>query len=188
MKEQDTRTRILQVASNLFQERSFKKVSVDEIAKTAGVSKGGLFHHFPSKYILGRDALLWWANEHMGEAMSEDFLSLEPREQIRHFIDMSVHIVDSEVNFGKYVIEMYEEALEREEELDIWLNFLTQYVDVIEGIFAQMGAKDPRMKAMIMFCSIDGFAMYYTMLQATGKKIDMDDFRTELYRLYLGDD
>jgi AcrR family transcriptional regulator len=172
----------------MFHERSYKKVSVDEIAKKAGVSKGGLFHHFPSKYILGRDALLWWANQHMGEAMSEEFQALPPEEQIRHFIDMSVHIIEEDVNLGRYFIEMYEEAMEREEELDVWIKFLTGYVDQIEGIFAQMGEKNPRMKAMILFSSIDGFAMYYLMLESTGKKIDMNEFREELYSLFLGDD
>jgi len=172
----------------MFQERSYKKVSVDDIAQRAVVSKGGLFHHFSSKYELGREALLWFAKEHMGEAMNEEFQALSPREQIRHFIDMSVDIIDKNVNMGRYFIDIFEEALEREEDLDVWIEFLTGYVDMIEGLFAQMGAKDPRMKAMIMFSSIDGFAMYYLMLEATGKKIDMNEFREELYRLYLGDD
>ena len=41
--------RIINVARRSFAKNGFSKTSMDEIAKSAKVSKGGLYHHFPSK-------------------------------------------------------------------------------------------------------------------------------------------
>ena len=187
-KEQDTRTRILKAAFDLFIERSYKKVSVEEIARKGGVSKGGLFHHFSSKYELGREAILWWAERSMAGSMTEEFLRMPPKEQLRFFIDMSVDVIVENVNMGRLVIDVYEEALERKEDLDVWIKFLTGYVDTVEGMFRQLGAKNPRTRSMIMLSSIDGFAMYYIMLVAAGERIDMQQVKEEFYRIYAGDD
>src|SRR5512136_576672 len=43
---------ILQTAERLFGEKGYRGVSIDEIAKAAGVSKGLVFYHFTSKKAL----------------------------------------------------------------------------------------------------------------------------------------
>jgi AcrR family transcriptional regulator len=43
---------ILQTAEKLFGEKGYRGVSIDEIAKAAGVSKGLVFYHFTSKKAL----------------------------------------------------------------------------------------------------------------------------------------
>jgi AcrR family transcriptional regulator len=44
-----TRTAIIGAALNAFGSRGYSEVSVDEIAAQAGVAKGAVYHHFPSK-------------------------------------------------------------------------------------------------------------------------------------------
>ena len=46
--------RIIETSLNLFQQKGYHGVSVDEIVETAGTSKGGFYHNFKSK-----DALLY---------------------------------------------------------------------------------------------------------------------------------
>ena len=46
---QRTRQRIIEATLHVLQTKSFNKFSLEEIAQQAGVSKGGLLHHFPSK-------------------------------------------------------------------------------------------------------------------------------------------
>jgi AcrR family transcriptional regulator len=43
---------ILQTAERLFGEKGYHRLSIDEIAKEAGVSKGLIFYHFTSKKVL----------------------------------------------------------------------------------------------------------------------------------------
>jgi AcrR family transcriptional regulator len=44
-----TRGAILTAAGSLFADAGFTATSVDDIARTAGVAKGAVYHHFPSK-------------------------------------------------------------------------------------------------------------------------------------------
>jgi AcrR family transcriptional regulator len=44
-----TKYKIINVASNLFISKSYKNVSLNNIAKKAGVTKGGVYHYFSSK-------------------------------------------------------------------------------------------------------------------------------------------
>ncbi len=47
--ETGTRSLILKTASKLFSERGYESVSVQDICSACGISKGGLYHHFPGK-------------------------------------------------------------------------------------------------------------------------------------------
>ena len=52
---QETRERILAEALRLFGERGYARVSVEEIAEAAGVTKGAVYHWFTDKDDLGRE-------------------------------------------------------------------------------------------------------------------------------------
>ena len=52
-----TRRRILEVAARHFLERGYAGVSLNEIIRDAGLTKGGFYFHFPSKADLALDAL-----------------------------------------------------------------------------------------------------------------------------------
>ncbi|MCD6268211.1 MAG: helix-turn-helix transcriptional regulator, partial [Thermotogaceae bacterium] len=55
----ETRARILEAAKKAFSEKGFDGVSVDEIAKRAGVRKALIYYYFPSKEILFEEV---WKN------------------------------------------------------------------------------------------------------------------------------
>lgn len=54
---ESTRRRILDVASRHFLERGYSGVSLNEIIRDSGVTKGGLYFHFASKADLALEAL-----------------------------------------------------------------------------------------------------------------------------------
>jgi len=47
-----TRTRLLKIANSLFGTKGYEATSIEEVLDKAGVSKGALYHHFPSKEAL----------------------------------------------------------------------------------------------------------------------------------------
>jgi AcrR family transcriptional regulator len=62
-------------AAHLIAERGLSRLTVDAVAKAAGVTKGGLFHHFPSKQdlVLGvLGAMIDFANETLEAMMATD--------------------------------------------------------------------------------------------------------------------
>lgn len=54
------RERIADIARQLFREKGYDAVSMDEVAKTAGVGVGTLYRHFPTKEALYDAAIQAW--------------------------------------------------------------------------------------------------------------------------------
>jgi AcrR family transcriptional regulator len=52
---------LLEAAHALFMEREYEDVSIEEIVERSGVSRGALYHHFPTKLDLFR--AVWQASE-----------------------------------------------------------------------------------------------------------------------------
>ncbi len=48
----ETRQRLLDEAARVILDKGLAGMTLDAVAKGAGVSKGGLLHHFPSKQLL----------------------------------------------------------------------------------------------------------------------------------------
>ena len=48
-KSQAMREKILNTATQLFIQKGSEKTSMQDIAQTAGISKGAIYHHFKSK-------------------------------------------------------------------------------------------------------------------------------------------
>ena len=66
---------IRRAALELFQSYGFRKVSIVEIARKAGVSQVTIYNHFGSKEAMVRDVILWFLNQmidHYLEVMATD--------------------------------------------------------------------------------------------------------------------
>jgi AcrR family transcriptional regulator len=59
-RSQETRERILEAALKVFAERGYDGASVTQICKHAGVSKGALYHHYPTKHAVFLALLEQW--------------------------------------------------------------------------------------------------------------------------------
>ena len=85
-----TRQRILDGAQRLVLQRGFAGTSVDAVLAEAGVTKGGFFHHFPSKNELGHALVERYAagdeqilEEYMTAAEAQ---TADPAEQLVTFV------------------------------------------------------------------------------------------------------
>jgi AcrR family transcriptional regulator len=76
----ERRRRLLEVAARGFTERSYDEVSMSDLARAAGISKGLLYHYFPSKRDLFTATLAAAAGE-LAEVTAPD-PSLPPAEQL----------------------------------------------------------------------------------------------------------
>lgn len=56
-KKPQTRQRIVESAAQLFTTKGFDNVSIDEIMKTAQLTRGSFYSHFPSKEVLYAEAI-----------------------------------------------------------------------------------------------------------------------------------
>jgi len=183
--EQETRERILRAAFELFSSRGYDPVSINQIVERAGVSKGGLFHHFDSKYVLARDCLMWWSYENLSPALHMDDPGFEPEEALTEFIDFMMKFLYGDVHFTRFFWSVFDESIRRQEDTNVWIDFFDQYVTLVEGIYARMGVKDPRMKALLLLSNLDGLTLYHSLITESGLEFDMRDLRDELIRTYV---
>ena len=88
----DTKSRILDTARELFHSRSYADVGIKEICDLAKVQKGSFYHFFPSKQDLAMaviDAMAEdWAHGFVAEAFDQD---LPPFERLEYLIDAAYY-------------------------------------------------------------------------------------------------
>lgn len=55
-----TKQRILEAALQVFREHGYAATTIDDLCRTAGVTKGAFFHHFESKEAVALSAIEYW--------------------------------------------------------------------------------------------------------------------------------
>jgi AcrR family transcriptional regulator len=87
------RGQLVALGIDIFSERPFDEVSIDDIAAAAGISKGLLYHYFPSKrdfYV----AVIRSAADEM-QALTEPDPALEPRERLAAALERYLEYVET---------------------------------------------------------------------------------------------
>ena len=100
--------RIVVSAAKNFAKKGYAKTSVDSIAKSAKVSKGGLYHHFPSKEELFIAVLF------RNVAISEETNStlFQNKDNIVKDLNENYNkIIESDIDFSRIFIEGITESL-----------------------------------------------------------------------------
>jgi AcrR family transcriptional regulator len=89
----ERRAQLLALGQEMFSARSYDEISIDEIAAAAGVSKGLLYHYFPTK----RDFYVAGLREAAAEirALTEPDLSLPPAERLQHSLRAYLDYVET---------------------------------------------------------------------------------------------
>ncbi|KYG30264.1 TetR/AcrR family transcriptional regulator [Bacillus gaemokensis] len=99
----DTKSLIIDTATNLFQQKGYKSVGLNEILKACNVTKGALYHHFPN----GKEELLITCLQILNEAITTDIEAifkehLSTKEATQSLIDTLIHILESDGTITGY--------------------------------------------------------------------------------------
>ena len=89
----DSRQEILRTAARLFQQRGYDATSMNDVAASLKLSKGGLYHHFQSK-----DEILFEIMNHAMEITQERVINpvlgiKDPEERLRGLIRLHIEVV-----------------------------------------------------------------------------------------------
>ena len=87
----ERRAQLLALGLAMFSERSYDEVSIDELARAAGVSKGLLYHYFPTK----RDLYVAALGRAAGQLLDETTLARDapPDERLRRGLETYLDFV-----------------------------------------------------------------------------------------------
>jgi TetR/AcrR family transcriptional repressor of nem operon len=93
----DARTRLLEAARDVIRTQGFTATTVEDLCRTAGVTKGAFFHHFETKEALGIAAAAYWA-----ETTSAFFAAApyhdhaDPLDRLLGYIEFRKTIIDGD--------------------------------------------------------------------------------------------
>jgi AcrR family transcriptional regulator len=122
----ERRSQLLSLARSAFSAKSYDDVSIDELSQAAGVSKGLLYHYFPSKRDL-YVATVRAASQQLWERTIPD-AQLPPRDQVFHAVDGYLRYVEE--NAAAFV-SLMQSGIGRDREVhDIVEGMRQRFIDV----------------------------------------------------------
>ncbi len=164
------RERILEAAVRLFSRRSYPEVSVQDVAREAGVSKGALFHYFRSKLDLAEEALrALLARLAMAPLLraARSGGSLEAR--VGRLVDAVLdHSLVEGLRGITFLLSVYEELRRRGREGFV-KEFYREARGVLAGMLRELGVPNPELRARLLSMMLDGLYVHAV--------VDPDSFR-----------
>jgi len=156
---------IIKAAIEVFLEKGYENTTMEAIAQKAGVSKGGLYHYFPSK-----DMVLVFANEKISEKVTGIMESAQKcssmREGIMHYIKSYIRYWLENPKETAFLFLSIAKILEKPELLKYYQQYTVDYVAFLEGAFT-MGVQqgefkehDVRTSAITLMAALDGILSY----------------------------
>lgn len=100
----ERRAQLLGLGLSIFSERSYDEVSIDDIARAAGVSKGLLYHYFPTKRDFYVAALRAAAKDLLDQTMGAHEAGMSMEDRIR--VGVTTYLDFVERRGGAYVALM----------------------------------------------------------------------------------
>lgn len=96
MATDERRGSLLALGRTLFNERAYDEISIDDIAEMAGISKGLLYHYFPSKRDFYVETVRVGAAEMLERVRPPE--GLDPAERLQRSLDAYLDYVESAPN------------------------------------------------------------------------------------------
>ncbi|QKI89249.1 TetR/AcrR family transcriptional regulator [Thiomicrorhabdus xiamenensis] len=86
----NTRNQILECAAQLFSEKGFDRVSIDDVMRNAGLTRGGFYSHFQSKDALYAEAIKMAAQRSVAARLPE--ASMTDAEKLHFLLDQYLDV------------------------------------------------------------------------------------------------
>ena len=163
-----TRIALLKAALLSFEEKGWREATLKHIAERAGVTRGGLQHHFHDKQTL-LDAALQWGWSDYGRRLFEDLdadpdgnASNHPREAIEELLSRFVRLVTGDTMFralASTTMQVAPQALEHSKRNSILDDWHRRIEEVIVNSTGQLSLLTPTEAAGLVLTLIQGFTV-----------------------------
>lgn len=164
-KEVTSRQKILEVAARLIMEKGVRGTSLADIAREAGISKGTLFYHFPSKDELVYEVTVRHFDELIqGFLKGIDYMDGEKPEKI---VYEGLNLVLQAKERGKLNLYLLQEAFMGNDELKAkfketyrdYHNLMRQFLQKLNG----KEDEEDQVKAVMLVALLDGLIIQWLM-------------------------
>ncbi len=163
----DSRQEILRTAARLFQQQGYDATSMNDVAATLKLSKGGLYHHFQSK-----DEILFHIMNHAMDITEERVINparsvTDPEERLRTLIRLHIDVVisarDREVTVMLHENHPLPPSLRKRinARKKDYIHFVEGVITDIQRIRQSKGAVSPRAAAFALLGMINWIYQWY---------------------------
>lgn len=154
--------RLAENAFELFAERGFEDVTLDEIAARAGVTKGCFYSHYRSKREILLAACTHYYRTYQRRVQAELAPLIDPLVRLRRATELSVATCVSDRRGRGFTTEVFALSLRDADVRQGWMQFYDSvremYVGLMLGVQAAglIDAADPRPAVDLMLATIEG--------------------------------
>jgi AcrR family transcriptional regulator len=171
-----TKHKILTNALDLFSEKGFKGTSINDIAKSAGISKGLAYNYFKDKNEIMLNVFGLLAEE-IGRIYSKVETESNPSKKLEKLIDQTFRALKSDEKFWR-IYMIFTLSPEVKEEANQFLSkFLNEIFSELEKLFKSLGYKNAALESKIFGAELDGICFHYL--------IDKENYPLEKMQKYL---
>ena len=173
----ETQENILQAAQSLFARLGLKKVTTDDIARKAHVSKATIYKYYKNKKDIFDEVV-----RRAAERIIQDIREAVEREntvKAKLKIHLTVHIreIQAFINFYRVTLDSWGEFWEYINRIRVW--FVNEEIELIRRVLAdgvengELQIKDARLSARILVVSLLSLEYQWAF---QGKDISMDKY------------
>jgi AcrR family transcriptional regulator len=158
------KTLIMDSALELIAENGYQDVSISNIARRAGISKGLMYNYFESKDELIRSIVIRGLDK-IGEMIDPNHDGVITKEEMKEFIELMFDQMKADMRFWALYMSLLTQprvielvAYKLNEILGVYLKMLTSY-------FTSLGHEDPETDSLIFGALLDGIGLHFVSNQ-----------------------
>lgn len=178
---------ICKEASKIFSERGYHSSSLSDISHYACISKGGIYHYFPTKEKLLFVILHRYMRYTLKELRKKLKLSTNPHEKIRIFI--SHHINHYGKNLHESRLILHESQYLPSNYFEVIKNKEKEYIGILKSIIKDLleeGEDNPQKLTIITYSLIGMCNWPYIWYDPKGA-VSPEELAEEIYNIFIGD-
>lgn len=180
IREQST-TRILNAALELFAEEGYDRTSISKIAKTAGVSKGLIYNYYKSKEELLKGLIISMMNEIDMSNLTPDSDKGNPKKILKNIVDFSFNFIQHHPRKMMLMTKLSLQISQFDFLHDMIKGKADFYFKMSVKLFKELKYKDPEGEAYILSLIMDGLAVQALSLK---EKYWFEECKTAIYKKY----
>ncbi len=154
---QERRKEILNAAKELFSKSGYHGVSVDAIARKAGISKGNLYWHFKSKQEIFLQLFEYLSLPLFMPLMQLFEEDLLPREKLTAMSRACLETAEANPEIVRFAWQIAAQPELKEMFTSEYTEWMDPFVDKLVPLFAALGEKKPDDVARFYALTIDAF-------------------------------
>lgn len=174
-----SRQKILDASLELFGTKGYESTTISDIVKSAGISKGLIYHYFESKEDILKnliDELMSRGDESMGSLFLGD-----AKDSLRKIFELFFKEMRENYNMWALILKLTVQVNHFQFIHDLARQKMQAYVQIMEGLFKELGYKNPNLEARLLGALFDGIGMQYYVLNEPSY---LDEMEKILYNKY----